>query len=225
MPRCFGASGSVRASMNIQSAYCAPEVQIFCPLITKSSPSRTARVCSDARSEPEPGSENPWHHCTSPERIRPRCSFFCSSLPCTMSVGPTIDVPMPPTGGTRFDANSSFMMNWRMTSRPAPPYSFGQAGAIQPRFESFSRRPLRRSNAPRYIPRSMSSDCSPDFTSLLMKSRTSCRNAACSPLSLKSIVYSLSQVAGRKSQVLLTPVPSLVSANTGSIASIGVQSP
>ena len=57
MPRCFGASGSVRASMNIQSANCAPVVQIFWPLMTKSSPSRTARVCSEARSEPLPGSE------------------------------------------------------------------------------------------------------------------------------------------------------------------------
>ena len=34
MPRCFGASGSVRASMNIQSARWAPEVQIFWPLTT-----------------------------------------------------------------------------------------------------------------------------------------------------------------------------------------------
>ena len=57
MPRCLGASGSVRTSANIMFESCAPEVQIFCPLITKSSPSRTARVCSEARSEPEPGSE------------------------------------------------------------------------------------------------------------------------------------------------------------------------
>ena len=34
MPRCFGASGSVRASRKNQSAVCAAEVQIFCPLIT-----------------------------------------------------------------------------------------------------------------------------------------------------------------------------------------------
>ena len=29
MPSCFGTSGSVRTSAKIQSAYCAPEVQIF----------------------------------------------------------------------------------------------------------------------------------------------------------------------------------------------------
>ena len=39
------------------SAQCAPDVQIFWPLITQSSPSRTARVRSPARSEPAPGSE------------------------------------------------------------------------------------------------------------------------------------------------------------------------
>ena len=57
IPLCFGASGSVRASKIIQSDLCAPDVQIFCPLTTKSSPSFTARVCNDAKSDPEPGSE------------------------------------------------------------------------------------------------------------------------------------------------------------------------
>ena len=57
MPRCFGASGSVRTRQNIQSAICALLVQIFWPFTTKSSPSRTARVWSEARSLPAPGSE------------------------------------------------------------------------------------------------------------------------------------------------------------------------
>lgn len=34
IPRCFGASGSVRTSSSHQSATSACEVQIFCPLIT-----------------------------------------------------------------------------------------------------------------------------------------------------------------------------------------------
>jgi hypothetical protein len=34
----------------------APDVHTFCPLTTKWSPSRTARVRSEARSEPPPGS-------------------------------------------------------------------------------------------------------------------------------------------------------------------------
>ena len=56
MPRCFGASGSVRASRNMKSASWAWLVHTFWPLMTHSSPSRTARVDSDARSLPAPGS-------------------------------------------------------------------------------------------------------------------------------------------------------------------------
>ena len=43
MPRCLGASGSVRQSTKIQLADWPAEVQIFWPLMTHSSPSRTAR--------------------------------------------------------------------------------------------------------------------------------------------------------------------------------------
>ena len=60
MPRCFGASGSVRHRQNIMFAICAPEVHTFCPVITTSSPSTTPRVCSPARSDPASGSEKPW---------------------------------------------------------------------------------------------------------------------------------------------------------------------
>ena len=35
-------------------------------MTSQSSPRGTARVDSDARSLPEPGSENPWHHCSRP---------------------------------------------------------------------------------------------------------------------------------------------------------------
>ncbi len=34
MPSCFGAFGSVRTRQKIQSARSAPDVQIFCPLMT-----------------------------------------------------------------------------------------------------------------------------------------------------------------------------------------------
>ena len=56
-PLCRGRSGSVRQASQIQSAYWINDVHIFWPLITHSSPSRTARVFSEARSVPEPGSE------------------------------------------------------------------------------------------------------------------------------------------------------------------------
>ena len=62
MPLCFGASGLVLTNINILSALCADEVQTFVPFITKSSPSSTALVCNDAKSDPDSGSEYPWHH-------------------------------------------------------------------------------------------------------------------------------------------------------------------
>ncbi len=57
IPACGLASGSVRTRQNIQFASCARVVQIFCPLITNSSPSRTALVRNEARSDPAFGSE------------------------------------------------------------------------------------------------------------------------------------------------------------------------
>ena len=59
MPLCLGASGSVRTNVSRKSASWAPEVHTFCPLTTKWSPSSTARVRSDARSEPALGSLMP----------------------------------------------------------------------------------------------------------------------------------------------------------------------
>ena len=61
-PACLGTAGSVRAISSPQAEKRAPELHVFCPLTTHSSPSRTARVDSPARSEPAPGSENSWQH-------------------------------------------------------------------------------------------------------------------------------------------------------------------
>jgi hypothetical protein len=57
MPLCFGALGSVRARRRPQSATLPPLVQIFWPLTAKWSPLSSALVLSEARSEPELGSE------------------------------------------------------------------------------------------------------------------------------------------------------------------------
>ena len=59
MPDCCLALVSVRTRQNIQSAKWPSVFQVFWPLTTKWSPSRTARVRSEARSEPAPGSEYP----------------------------------------------------------------------------------------------------------------------------------------------------------------------
>ena len=71
-PSCLGTSGSVRATRMPKSAYWAFDVHTFWPFTTQSavssapSPSRTARVASADRSDPAPGSENSWHHHSSP---------------------------------------------------------------------------------------------------------------------------------------------------------------
>src|SRR5580698_10167610 len=64
MPSCFLVV-SVRTRQKHLSAHWPPEVQIFEPLTRKWSPISTALVCKDARSEPAPGSEKPWHQRTS----------------------------------------------------------------------------------------------------------------------------------------------------------------
>ena len=80
-PWCLGTSRSVRASSMPRSAYWAPDVHTFCPLTVQPSPSRTARVCALARSEPDPGSEKNWHQDSSPRARAGRNRAFCSSLP------------------------------------------------------------------------------------------------------------------------------------------------
>ena len=59
-PLCLGRSGSVRQMISPMSEYCAPEVHTFWPVMTHSSPSRSALVCRPARSDPAPGSLKSW---------------------------------------------------------------------------------------------------------------------------------------------------------------------
>ena len=68
-PLCLGASRSVRATSMHHFEWCASVVHTFCPVTSQSSPSRTAVVLTDARSEPDSGSEKPWHQISSAERI------------------------------------------------------------------------------------------------------------------------------------------------------------
>ena len=70
MPRCLGPPSSVRASTPHQRANCPQETHVFWPLTTKWSSCSTARVRSDARSEPASGSEKPWHQISSADEDR-----------------------------------------------------------------------------------------------------------------------------------------------------------
>ena len=80
-PRCLGTSQFVRARQSAQSAHQAPVVQIFEPLSTHSSPSRTAVVRAPARSEPPLGSDRNCIQKASPLRMGGTWRAFCSSVP------------------------------------------------------------------------------------------------------------------------------------------------
>ena len=136
IPRCLGTVGSVRASTKIQSASVANDVQIFWPSITHSSPSSTARVVRPARSEPAFGSENPWHHESSPERMRGRkCALLLLGPPLQQGVAHHLhadgvaapDRAAPSPGRTPPPARPA-----RAWSCPAPPYSVGHARPSRP---------------------------------------------------------------------------------------------
>ncbi len=93
MPLCLGASGSVRTKVSRKSASWAPEVHTFCPLTTKWSPSSTARVRSDARSEPALGSLMPSDAVFSPLSTGTAQWCFCSSEPNEISDAATMLTP------------------------------------------------------------------------------------------------------------------------------------
>src|SRR5450755_5073291 len=68
-----------------------------------------------------------------PAAIFGRCSFFCASVPYFSSAGPSMEMPND-TKGVRAPIAP---ISWRRIlacsgSRPAPPYSLGQCGTVQP---------------------------------------------------------------------------------------------
>ena len=86
-PWCFGTSKSVRVMARPQSAKRAPDVHTFWPFRTHSSPSRTARVVSEARSEPAEGSLNSWQPSSSMRISGSMNRRFCSGVPHAAIVG------------------------------------------------------------------------------------------------------------------------------------------
>ena len=122
MPRCLGTSGSVRTKSAHQSARWPFDVHVFCPVTTKSSPSRTARVRSDARSEPASGSLIPWHQMSSARTIRGSSSRFCCSVPYSMIAGAMLLMPMTLTGvGAPAAIVSSVNTSCSSAVAPRPP--------------------------------------------------------------------------------------------------------
>ena len=148
----MGTSGLVRASSMHHFEWCANVVHTFWPVTTYSSPSSTARVFSDARSEPDSGSVKPWHQISSADRIGARKRSFCSSVPCAMTVGPPIVSPSTlAICGARARAISSKKIACSICVAPAPPYSVGHVRPAQPRSLSLrcqSRRNSKDASSP-----------------------------------------------------------------------------
>src|SRR5215208_4379670 len=111
----------------------AKVVQTFWPVIRQPPLSLTALVLSEARSEPDSGSENPWHQISSAERIGSRKRSFCSSVPWAMTTGPPITSPSTFAGrGALARASSSPNIDCSIRVAPRPPYSFGHEIPAQP---------------------------------------------------------------------------------------------
>ena len=128
MPLCLGTSGSVRTRSSHQFDMWPSVFQVFCPFTIQVSPSSSAFVRSDARSEPALGSENPWHQMSSPRSMRGRRSRFCSSVPCSMIAGAMLERPSGlSVPGAWARCISSEYTTWSMTPAPRPPHSSGHA--------------------------------------------------------------------------------------------------
>ena len=102
-------------------------------MTTHSSPSRTALVASDARSEPAPGSLKSWHHFSSLRTIGGRNRSRCSSVPWRTARRAAL---LSPSGFSRPRLNGraprrSHAATWWPT--PRPPYSRRPGRHHQPR--------------------------------------------------------------------------------------------
>ena len=116
----------VRARSSIRSECNARLVQTFWPLITYSSPSRSARVLSCVVSEPVVGSVTP-KACrrSSPLAILGRNFFFCSGEPCRRTVPMVYICAWHAAALQPLACIVSRMTAPARIGRPAPPYSSG----------------------------------------------------------------------------------------------------
>ena len=110
-----------------RAEYWARLVQAFWPVTTQSSPRGTARVVSDARSLPEPGSEKPWHHCSRPDSSRGTISAASDGRAYVIIVGARTSTSNQIPGSARSRAAISSPSTARSTvGPPSPPTSAGQ---------------------------------------------------------------------------------------------------
>ncbi len=79
--RCSRSSGRVRQNRIMKWQWVALVVHSLVPSTRQPSPSRTALVRTEARSEPESGSLMPMQKKHAPAAIRGRIALFCASVP------------------------------------------------------------------------------------------------------------------------------------------------
>ena len=127
MPWCCGTSGSVRARQMPQSARSATEFQTFWPVSRQPPSTRSARIRSEARSEPAPGSENSWHQVSSPSSDGRTNRSRCASVPCCRIVG-TAQPAITRSGRVTPARASSWSITTWVTGSAARPYGAGQCG-------------------------------------------------------------------------------------------------
>ena len=124
-PACLGASGSVRTVARPHWHRWARLVHTFCP-VTRQPPSTfLADVRTAAASLPAPGSENSWHHITSPRSTGSTQRSRWSSVPACAMV--SVTQPVMPMSGRSTPLNSSSMTSCSSTSA-ARPHGLGQCG-------------------------------------------------------------------------------------------------
>ena len=146
IPRCLGASQSVRAMSMPKSAFLALEVHTFWPLTTHSSPSRSALVCSPARSDPAPGSEYSRHIPTSSRSSGRTNRSFSESVPNVSTVlaqrlWRSWPEPVAPT--RRNSAATTVAVS---ASRPRPNQAVGHVGTAYPASTTRASHSLRGSS-------------------------------------------------------------------------------
>ena len=115
-----------------KSASSAQVVQTFWPVTTQSSPSGTARVASEARSEPAPGSLNSWHHFSSLRTMGGRKRRRCSSVPWLNNAAAALFRPSGLSRDRRRGASTASIARATSLLIPSPPCSGSQVGATSP---------------------------------------------------------------------------------------------
>src|SRR5262252_7744403 len=105
-------------------------IQDFMPESTYESPSRTARACIDATSEPAPGSDRQYEPWLSPDAMRGTYFRFSSSEPqLRIGIVARREIKMVSAVDAQTRASSSTMTAWVVLSAPEPPYSTGMPRA------------------------------------------------------------------------------------------------